>query len=335
MTSTDVPTKCSDCGSCYITFDEKRGENFCEECGLCVSKPIESTASGYSGSENQTHSADYGNLGSRIERTDLGNVGHGAKITKELRDAIYRTRSLNKSEKDTQTIELSKEILNHLRSNLNPNKTERHIAEEKRMMKILRNSSLHEYNSGVNKRLFQGYPVEITATVMSWLIHNFLRDLGLSQSQIMTKISESFEKPDFPASLSVGDHKQLYNCLKKFWRRFKTEKWVTAKHKETHELSAKNEIDVFVKKLIDNNTLPNTFSLSESVSTKLFEIEKYPLNPNKTRDAIHSEIIYQFAIKQGVKGVSRKRITVAAGLSSSNDNHKNKVSQFLTMVLGE
>lgn len=335
MTSTDVPTKCSDCGSSSYDYDERLAEFVCNNCGLVVERSIESTSSGYSGSENQTHSADYGILGSRIERADLGNVGHGVKITKELRDAIYRTRSLNKSERDTQTIDLSKEILNHLRSNLDSEKTQRHIEEEKRMMKTLRNSSLHESNSGVNKRLFQGYPVEITATVMSWLIHNYLRELGLSQSQIMTKISESLEKPDFPVSVAVEDRKQINNCLKKFWRRFKAEKWVTAKHKETHELIAKNELDDVVKKLIDAKILPDDFSLPESVSTKLFEIEKYPLNPNDTRRAIHSEIIYQFAKKKGVIGASRKKITGAVGLSSSKDNHKNKISQFLKMVLGE
>ena len=93
-----------------------------------------------------------------------------------------------------------------------------------------------------NKRLLQGYPTELTATVMAHMIHNYLSDSNLSKPQLKDKISKSLLENASPAS--TEQLKLLNKCFNKFWVVFLEEGWVSDIRKGQEDIIADAQLEL-------------------------------------------------------------------------------------------
>ena len=157
--------KCEECGSQNFTRNEELGEVVCDDCGVVFadeSIPFEKTSSGGYG-DAKTHSPDNGRIGTQPTKfTPSSRLGMAA----------YRTGETNRSERMNASIDATKHILDRI----NPKRSQSTKNSEDEIMKKLRHVGI-KTGPGIvtNKRLLQGYPTELTATVMAHMIHHYIR----------------------------------------------------------------------------------------------------------------------------------------------------------------
>ena len=203
-------------------------------------------------------------------------------------------------------------------------------------MKLLRNvGSKKSSTNGVNKRLFQGYTVGLTALVMAWMIHNLRPEMNHNRAQLFQRINQSLDDENSPFVLSQKERKDLLACLKKFWVVFLENKCIKRRDISSYKLEATTDLRITVHKLIDSNVLGDDFQVPLEISENLFDISGYPTTRSDIRSHIEMELLYQLCKRKGIKGVSRKIISQAMGLNSHKDNHKVKVRDFLKKIYGE
>ena len=317
--------KCEDCGSQNFTRNEELGEVVCADCGLVFddeSTPFEKTTSG--GYEDaKTHSPDNGKVGTNAAQFNRSS---------RLGMAAYRTGETNRSERMIASIIETRVLL----TKLDPDRKQSTKNEEDEIMKKLRHVGI-KTSSGIvtNKRLLQGYPTELTATVMAHMIHHYIRDSIESKPKLKNKISKSLSGNANPAS--TEQLKLLNKCFNKFWDVFLEMGWVSDIRKKNEEdviADAQLELKDHINTLTIKGILPQEFEVQEKVTQNLLEIKSYPKSKSALRNAINMELIYQLAKKAQVNGVARKDIAGIMNLNSYKDNHKSKVLEFLN-GLGE
>ena len=329
---------CPECGCKNFTEDVERGEKVCDDCGLVEPMPSQD--------QKLTNSNKQGNNSDAL--IDIGKYTKNKNLAKLLRfEHLNKGRAYKKEKHPNETIERSEHIISIIfplnikikerQDGENPNTVRQ---RENSMMKKFRNISTHD-TARMQKGLFQGHSVNLNALVMAWFVHNFLRELNYSDSQLRSEIKKSMKHELLKDFFEERDRNEVDACFKKFLKASKKIKISKAKQIFTRsditsaKLQAETDLLEMVRKLKSHELIEKEFEIPNIILKTLFDIENYP-PPGMHRKILHSELIYRLhkRTSSSKTKITMKNITDILEVGNKG-NHKKKITTYLNQKLGE
>ena len=309
--SFETALRCDDCGGRVILKDPTKGETYCGDCGTILEIELESKE-GFVASE-ESNSNNYS--------SDKSYKKMEAKLKKYNRSVECETMGLAKQQ-----------IRFHATGWLN--------AEVSAFEKILKDVlTMNNSNSYSNSRLGSGYPADLMAATITFILHKIQLKQPTNPNTIHRKLLELSQQGTSPCgSFATPGDPSLKNCIRKILRHSALAQWKSEpgnKPSLQNQLIRKRDelLDDMVTRLIQSQILPTGFTVPLEVKPLLSETD-YPLKGNIVI-SYHQELIYQLARKE--HKITRKELFIATegfGGTPKFSNHESRIKEILLGCFG-
>lgn len=276
---------CTDCKSRDLT--RAKSETYCNQCGLVLEDQL---------LENNCNIVQ--------DPVEVDIPYNSSTINPRIKRIIDREALWN-SPKESNTVKTVKRQLKYRFGNEHKSSIKEGIS----MLNKLRNHTTPQ-----NKRLLRGYPLTLTAAVVSELIFNKIRGHEVSRKELLKQIQNQFDDIYSPCHEIDCEHliSELSSCVNKIIKGFSQVFRINPISKANSRIQ---KLELIIENLKEGMILSDQFELPANLLTILPDFYRYPIS-GQPLNTFHCELLYQYCRRHGNKISRRSIFEVGLGIGS-------------------